>query len=250
MTLVNVERIKLFTTRSPYWCLAAIVVASLGFSLLFALVENGEAAIPYLIMRGVGLGMSVFMVLAALAITTEYRFGTIRNTFLAAPRRVAVLAAKTVLLAALGGIVGLVCSIAAFYLAAALASDPPFPLELSAADEWRQVAGHAALYAIAAVIAVSIGTIVRQSAGAIAILLLWPLLVEQLFTLIPTIGPKVAPWLPFRAADAFVSPTSSVTNVFTTDSNAPGPIEGLLVFSATAAVLWVIAALLLTKRDA
>ena len=107
MTLLNVERIKLFSTRSPYWCLAAIAVAALGFATLFGLVENGEAAIPYLFLRGVGLGMSIFMVLAALAVTTEYRFGTIRNTFLGVPRRPKVLLAKTVLLALLGAVVGL-----------------------------------------------------------------------------------------------------------------------------------------------
>ena len=91
MTLLNVERIKLFSTRSPYWCLVAIVVAALGFATLFGLIDNGRAAITYLVMQGVGLGMSIYMVLAALSITTEYRFGTIRNTFLAAPRRTSVL---------------------------------------------------------------------------------------------------------------------------------------------------------------
>ena len=49
MTLLNVERIKLFSTRSPYWCLAAIVFAGFGFATLFGLVEQGDAAIPYLI---------------------------------------------------------------------------------------------------------------------------------------------------------------------------------------------------------
>ena len=42
MTLLNVERIKLFSTRSPYWCLAAIAFAALGFATLFGLVENGR----------------------------------------------------------------------------------------------------------------------------------------------------------------------------------------------------------------
>ena len=188
MTLLNVERIKLFSTRSPYWCLAAIAAASLGFATLFGLVENGEAALPYIFLRGVGLGMSIYMVLAALAITTEYRFGTIRNTFLGVPRRAAVLLAKTVLLALIGAVVGLVAALASYFLAKALAQDPPVPLELSTWDDWRQVVGYGAIFAIAAVIAVSVGTIVRQSAGAIAILLLWPLIIESLFTLIPTVG--------------------------------------------------------------
>ena len=111
MTLLNVERIKLFSTRSPYWCLAAIAVAALGFATLFGLVENGDAAIPYLFLRGVGLGMSIYMVLAALAVTTEYRFGTIRNTFLGVPRRPRVLLAKTVLLALIGAVVGLLAAL-------------------------------------------------------------------------------------------------------------------------------------------
>ena len=250
MTLLNVERIKLFSTRSPYWCLAAIVAAALGFATLFGLVEDGTAAIPYLILRGVGLGMSIYMVLAALAITTEYRFGTIRNTFLAAPRRPAVLAAKTLLLALIGGVVGLIASLAAFYLAKALAKDPPLPLQLSSADDWRQVCGYGALFAMAAVIAVSVGTIVRQSAGAIAILLLWPLLVESLFTLIPTVGPKVGPWLPFAAADKFITPTIGVSDVFQPPDTGPTPVQGLLVFAGTAVVLWLVALVFLQKRDA
>ena len=80
-------------------------------------------------------------------------------------------------------------------------------------EVWREVAGYAAMFAVAAVIAVSIGTLVRQSAGAIALLLLWPLLIEALFTLIPTVGPKVGPWLPFAASDKIVAPTSGVANL-------------------------------------
>jgi len=250
MTLLNVERIKLFSTRSPYWCLAAIVIAGFGFATLFGLVEQGDAAIPYLILRGVNLGMSIFMVMAALAITTEYRFGTIRNTFLATPRRPAVLAAKTLLLALIGGVVGLVVSVGCFFLAKALAQNPPAPLELSSGDDWRQVAGYGALFAIAGVIAVSVGTIVRQSAGAIAIVLLWPLLFESLFTLIPTVGPKVGPWLPFTAADKWVSPTNSITDLFQSSTTGPTPVQGLLVFAGAAAVLWVVAVLVLQRRDA
>jgi ABC-2 type transport system permease protein len=250
MTLLNVERIKLFSTRSPYWCLVAIAVAALGFATLFGLVDEGRAAIPYLILRGTNLGMSIFMVLAALAVTTEYRFGTIKNSFLAVPRRPSVLAAKTLLLALLGLVVGFVAAMAAFFLAKALATAPLAPLELSSADDWREVAGYGPLFAIAGVIAVAVGTIVRQSAGAVAILLLWPLLVESLFTLIPTVGEKAGPWLPFAAADRWVSPTSSVSDLFQSSTTGPTPVQGLLVFAAAALVLWLIALVLLQKRDA
>ncbi len=250
MGLVAVERIKLFSTRSPYWCLVAIAVSSLSFSLLFALIENGRTADPFLVTRGVSLAGNIFMVLAALAVTTEYRFGTIRNTFLAAPNRTAVLAAKTLLLAVIGGVVGLVASLAAFYLAVLLAPNPPPTLKLDTADDWRQIAGYGLLFLIGAVIAVSVGTLIRQSAGAIAILLLWPLILESLFTLIPTVGPKVGPWLPFAAGNEWVAPRTGISQVFSPNPDAPTPVQGLLVFAATAAVLWVIALVVLKRRDA
>src|SRR3954463_3730687 len=145
MTLLNVERIKLFSTRSPYWCLVAIAVAALGFSTLFGLIDRGTAALPYLVLRGVNRGLSIFMVLAALSVTTEYGFGTIRNTFLAVPRRPAGLFAKTALLALIGAVVGLLAAFGAFYLAKLLATDPPVPLELTTGEDWRQVAGYGAL---------------------------------------------------------------------------------------------------------
>lgn len=250
MTLINVERIKLFSTRSPYWCLLAILAAAAMFSLMAGLIQQGAQAYTAFALSGVSIGQSVFMVLAALSITTEYRFGTIRNTFLAAPHRVSVLLAKTALLAVLGGVVGFVCAVGAFELTAVLASKPPMPLQLEG-EMWRVVAGHAALYAIAAVIAVSVGSLLRQSAGAIAVLLLWPLLLESLIGLIPTVGEKIGPWLPFQAADAFVadgrpgSPLAAAAH-----TNGPSPVGGLLVFLGYAVVLWALAAFMLRKRDA
>lgn len=250
MPLITAERIKLLSTRSPYWCVGSVIAASLLIPLAIGLGDSGHQAIPYFALRGVGLGLYVFMVMAALAVTTEYRFSTLRSTFLAAPKRTEVLLAKTVLLAAVGAVVGFVCAMGAFFLTKALAKEPPLPLVLQG-EVWREVAGYAALFAIAAVIAVSIGTLLRQSAGAITLLLLWPLLVESLFTLIPTIGPKVAPWLPFAAGDRFVTPTVSVPGVRDVSDNVgPTPVEGLLVFLATAVVLWLIAAYTLEKRDA
>ncbi len=250
MSLITVERIKLFSTKSPYWCVGAIVAASLLIALAIGLGDAGRQAIPYFALRGVGLGLEIFMVMSALAVTTEYRFSTLRSTFLAVPKRTNVLLAKTLLLAAVGAVVGLVCALAAFFLAKALAKEPPLPLVLQG-QTWREVAGYAALFAIASVIAVSVGVLIRQSAGAITLLLLWPLLLESLFTLIPTVGPKVGPWLPFAAGDKFVTPTFNIPGIRdVVDTSGPTPVQGLLVFLATAVVLWLLAAFVLNKRDA
>jgi ABC-2 type transport system permease protein len=249
MTLINVERIKLFTTRSPYWCLALILLASVGFALIFGLADGGQEASVYTSQVGQQIGLSVFMVLAVLAVTTEYRFGTIRGTFLAVPQRARVLVAKTVLLAVLGGVVGLIVAFLAFFITRTLATRPPEPLVLETGEQWRLVAGHAAMFAIGAVIAVAIGVLVRQSAGAIAIVLLWPLLIEQLVALIPSIGPDIRPWMPFAAGTRFVS-TYEQGGMFNISLNGPDPVQGLLVFLATAVVLWVISLVVLNRRDA
>ena len=250
MSAVAVERIKLFSTRSPYWCLLIIVVACLGLATLIGLVESGNDATVFTSQAGTNLGMMIFMVLSGLAVTTEYRFGTIRTTFLAEPNRTVVLLAKTVLLAFLGAVVGGVAALAAFYLTKLLASNPRVPLALESAVDRPVVLGDAALFAVAAVIAVAVGSLIRQSAGAIAILLLWPLLLENLLGAIPALT-DASKWFPFTAGGAFVTPATDDTlgDIFT-PSAGPTPVQGLLVFIGTAVVLWVIALVMLKRRDA
>ncbi len=251
MTLVAVERIKLFSTRSPYWCLASVLAAALLFAVLMGTIDGGTEATIFLSQTGMQFGMMVFMVLAALAVTTEYRFGTIRASFLASPNRTSVLVSKTVLLVLLAALTAAVSAFAAFFLTKALASSPPQPLELSSGDDWRMVLGYAALFPIAAVIAVAIGALIRQSAGAITILLVWPLLIEGLVRLIPKVGVDISEWMPFSAGAKFTSPTGA-TEVFgqAIPASGPTPVQGLLVFAGTAVVLWVISLFVLLRRDA
>lgn len=261
--LLAVERIKLLSTRSPYWCLASILVAALLFALLMGLITvNGQQfASTGTSQAGMNLGMMVFMVLAALSATTEYRFGTIRTTFLAAPNRTAVLAAKTVVVMLLGAGIAAVSAFAAFFLTKILAADSSGML-LETGAQWRFVAGSAAIYPIAGVIAIAIGTLIRQSAGAISLLLVWGMLLEGLISIIPRFGTDVGPWLPFTAGSAFNTdirafagigamgdgPRADALNSLV--KNAPTPIEGLAVFGGTALLLWLIAAYVLNRRDA
>ena len=58
--------------------------------------------------------MLVLMIMAALAITSEYRFGTIRTTFQAVPNRASVLIAKAGLIGGFGAVLTLVLSFGAF----------------------------------------------------------------------------------------------------------------------------------------
>jgi ABC-2 type transport system permease protein len=238
MTLLAVERIKFFSTRSPWFCIVAALGLTMGFAALFAL--NSSHVVVETTQIGYQFGLMVIMVMAALAITTEYRFSTIRTTFQAVPNRTKALLAKTVVVAGLSGVVGEMASFGSVGIAKLL--QPSATLAISSADQWRLVGGAGLVYALAAVIAIAVGTLIRQSAGAVAILLVFPLLAEQLVTLIPKIGDGIHDWMPFHAASVFLNGP--------VEGSPYGPWAGLIYFTGIAVALLAVAITVADKRDA
>jgi ABC-2 type transport system permease protein len=106
------------------------------------------------------------------------------------------------------------------------------------------------VYAITAVIAVGVGILIRQTAGAVAILLIYSLLVENLVVLIPKIGQTIQKWMPFTEANNFL--------VAGTPNVARRGLEGmplsawgsLAYFAGIAAVIMIIALFTANRRDA
>ena len=109
MAVLSAERIKITTTKSPLWCTITIIVLGLGVAWMIGRSSsssiqayNDEAAsgtpdfekfLPTFNDAGLGVsgfGVMVLMIMAALAITSEYRFGIIRTTFQAIPSRSSV----------------------------------------------------------------------------------------------------------------------------------------------------------------
>ena len=134
MSLIAAERIKLVSTRSPWWCAGLATVASVGLSALIAVSTNneGQPATVGSTQFGYTLGMAVVMVMATLAVTTEYSVGTIRTTFMAVPGRTPALLAKAVVVAVLAAVIGLVGAFGAWGVSLALLPDAD--LSLSGAD--------------------------------------------------------------------------------------------------------------------
>lgn len=228
MSVIAAERIKLASTRSPWWCAGLGVVASAGMGALVAIASQLDEGIPATVavtQMGYTFGMAVVMVMATLAVTSEYSVGTIRTTFLAVPRRGVALAAKTLVVAALATVVGLLGAFGAWGTSRLVL--PTADLALAGAVEWRQVAGVGLVYLVASVVAVAVGILVRHTAGAVSIVLVWSLMAEQLIGAIPGVGPAVAQWLPFTAAKWFL----------TSDGTATGALEGPWVALAYAALV-------------
>src|SRR5688500_17080725 len=118
MTLLAVESIKLFSTRSPYWCSALALILGVGLTAIIAgTTENGQMSIGLTQFGSSQLALAVVLVMSALAVTTEYRFSTIRATFLAVPNRISALVAKTVVVAFIAGVLGEIIAFGSWALA-------------------------------------------------------------------------------------------------------------------------------------
>lgn len=253
MTLLAVERIKLFTTRSPWWCAAVTLALVIGFAAL----TTGTAGDGYQVsvastQFGYGFGLAVIMVLAALSITTEYRFSTIRTTFQAVPNRTSALLAKTLVVALLALLIGEMASFGALGIATLM--DPSADLALDSAADAIQVAGVGIVYALSAVIAIAVGVMVRHSAGAISLLLIYAMVVESLVPLIPTVGRDIHQWMPFNVAHKFLTgdgAARAATEAVPPLSTATlGPWWALAYFAGIAVVLLAIALGVAKRRDA
>jgi ABC-2 type transport system permease protein len=252
-TLLAVERIKLFTTRSPWWCSVIALAVTIGFGALFVNTGPTQSAVTVAgTQLGYTFGLVVVMVMAALAVTTEYRFGTIRATFQAIPNRGAVLLAKTALVALLAAGIGELAAFGSWGAATLL--KPATDLTINTAFEWRAVAGTGLIYALAAVVAVCVGVLIRQSAGAISVVLIYTQLVEPLVQMVPNVGSKIHQWLPFNVAHQFLTGNPDVV-IRQVDGPGPsdatiGPWWALAYFTAFAAVLLIAALVTARNRDA
>ncbi|MFI9387993.1 hypothetical protein [Kutzneria sp. NPDC052558] len=254
MALLTVERIKLFSTRSPWWCVILAVALTVGFTIL--LVANSGGLLPLTVSTtqlAHNFGLMVIMVMATLAITTEYRFGTIKATFQAVPDRTAVLLAKTVVVAALAGVVGEVVAFACWGVSRLI--KPDADLALQTAGDWRNVAGVGLVFAGGAVLALGVGLLVRQTAAAVAAILVWSLLVESLVGLIPTIGVKIQAWLPFLVASHFLNGDQAATTAGGPGATggidyAFGPWVSLLYFAGVAVAVLAAGVVTANVRDA
>src|SRR5256885_3394369 len=166
-------------------------------------------------------------------------------TTLSRSNRTAVLLAKTGVVAAFAGVIGLGGAFGS--VAVSKLIRPSANLAINTEFAWRAVAGVGLVYAFAAVIAVSVGSLVRHSAGAISILLIYTQLVEQLIQLIPKVGVNIQHWMPFYVANRFLTGNPDLTNRPVTEGPTPSasslPPWAAAAYFAGIAVVFLIVAL-------
>lgn len=247
MNAIAAERIKLTSTRSPLWLALTVVVLSLGLAGIQAV-----AALPYSAVgpERAGLGVAMFgvpvlMILSALTVTGEYRTSMIRTTFMATPRRSRVLIAKAVVAMSLSGLLAAAMSLGSMVLVRAMLDDRQgAQLALDQSGPWRTVAAITLYAALAALLAVGLGALLRHSAAVIAVLLLLPFVVEPLLGATPGVGSRIGPLFPFANANAFTEiPWLQSFSMWW------GPVGSAVYFAAVAATVFAAAVAVTARRD-
>jgi ABC-type transport system involved in multi-copper enzyme maturation permease subunit len=223
---------------------------------------HGGAADPavtvsdYLV--GTFAGLIALTVLAALFVTAEYRRGLIRLTFAATPARGRVLAAKSVVVAAAGFLVGLTGAAVAVLAGEAITrARGSYAFPVSAMAEARVIIGTAVLAAFFAVLAMAIGVIVRRGAATVAVAIL-VIVVPYFLAVFAAVPLNAGDWLlRILPAAGFALqqpyPAYGQVSMFYAPFSGYFPLPawgGLAVLAAWTAAALALAAYLLRRRDA
>lgn len=256
MTAIAAERIKLMTIRSPYWCLGLAVLFSIGvtslFALLFSSISDVEGAsvpsegdidgvaLSVLLVGLTQFAVTVLMIMAVLGITSEYRFSTIRATFLATPNRTIVLVAKALVYIALTFVAMLILTLVCLAILKAGIGGFSF----GDAAVIRHIWGVPLFASLCVLLSIGVGALVRQSAGAISIVLVWMWVLETILSAVPKVRDWAGPLLPFLNGTRFLSGGSPG------DGFHWGPYVSLIYFAAWAVVIFVAGVIVTNRRDA
>jgi ABC-2 type transport system permease protein len=247
--LMKSEFIKLRTLRSTLTATIVLIIFPVAVTVLSAMFANNPdeiMVIKVLVNTGM-VSLLLCGVLGVFAIAQEYSQGTIRITFAATPMRMKVFVAKALVIslwvavsvAVLEGI-GL---IGANYALHSRGFDFGVMYQATPGIDsaWQVLFAFGAVCILFALVGFALGALLRSSPGAIATLILVPLLVEGIVTglLIAAFDIDISRRTPFTAA---------IRAVQVEPDAARWGLVGY--FSIWCLVITVIAALLMKRRDA
>lgn len=265
---INAEWIKIRTTKAVYWTTALILVFSVGFSAFmgwangFAVSTSLDDGNPELAMTAaagftvsnavqglVAFGIMVVLIQAVLLVTGEYGNNTAKSNVLAVPGRWQLPAAKFIVYGVIAAVVTVVSAVLSVWVnrwvAGTQVSDSALldEVSLGADDAWMVVL-RSVIYALGAVaLAIGVAYLLRRTAGAMAVVLLWSLVIESL----PMMFPKVRDWLPQYMP---FNNMATAVNLQDVDGAPWGQTGSVIYFVVICLVVFVAGVVALRRRDA
>jgi ABC-2 type transport system permease protein len=247
---VRAEWIKLWSVRSTWWTMIALVVIGAGLTTAICWGNADWLASPdadespgSFITWGMMIAQVCAVILGVLAVTSEYGTGMIRTTFAAVPHRGQVIAAKALVVTGTLFVAGTLTALLGYVGGNYFLDREGIGLALEG-DVARAMYGSGLFMAGLALFSMAVGFLVRHTAAAISIVLALVFVVGNMVMLIPgAIGDWIAKVMPGNAGGEIATPVSFVPDLL-------GPWTGFGVFAAEVAVLLAVAWYLLRKRDA
>ena len=182
--LVASEALKVVTTRLLLWLGLLLVGLELLVIALHvsqdSLESLGEARTQRDVVSIAASSALIALIVGIVLAAGEFAHGTIAPTFLVAPARERVVAAKLVVGALFGAGLALGAAAFAWALAALLLSLRSVPLQLGSGSTLRVFGGTVAAAAIAGALGVGLGSLARRQTAAVVFAFVWLLVVEPL----------------------------------------------------------------------
>jgi ABC-2 type transport system permease protein len=238
---IRAELLKIRSTRTTVALILGMIALIVLVTLLTGLLTHPGGLASQEDQRqllSVGSSAAVFSALAGvLLVTSEYRYGTIRPTFLFNPTRSHVLTAKVVVGALAGLAFGILGEAIGWAIGYVILDGRGITVVLTSSDVLLLALGGLAGVALWGAIGVGVGAIIHNQVGAVITLLAWGLVVDPLLS---GLAPSVGRFMPTRAADALMG--LRVDHLL-----SPG--AGAIVLIAWAAALFAVGVALIARRD-
>jgi len=251
--VLRAEWTKARAVPSTMWTLIVAAVLGIGLGALI----SGVAATHYanspsthpnwdptsISNSGLSIAQLAIGVLGVLLITSEYSSSSIGTSLAAVPRRGRLLAAKAVVIVVLTFVAVEIIAFVAFLIGQALISGHAPTASLGQTGVLRALVGAGLYGALLGMMGLAFGTIIRNTAGAIAVLVSTIYVLPGISNALPTsIKQTVQEYWPTQAG-------GQITQVMRT-ANTLSPWAGLGVFLLFITILSILALWLLTRRDA
>jgi ABC-2 type transport system permease protein len=253
MNLIRSELLKLRTIRLNI----VLMVVAIGFVVVIIAIvgtfwpsdelladgpTSGDIA-EVIGVSGVLAGLLVSVV-SVLSVSAEFGHGTIRPTLVATPNRLKVFGAKALVLCVLAAIIGAATGLVSYLIGYGLLSARGAE-DLKLFDSDGTVAvliGMPIFFVLLSMFGFGLGLLIRNSPAAVAIAILWPIVIENVIALSVGIAGVDDPTtvLPYLGSVALVTPEADFAN---------GRVGGALYFGAVVTVLVGVATFVNTRRD-
>lgn len=243
--IIRSEWTKIRSVRSTMWTLAVTALLMVGFSALLttATARSGQtlsaAETIAMSLAGVMFAPMAIATFGVLVISSEYRTGAIRTSFMAVPKRLRLLTGKIIVFTALSLLVSTASALVAFVVGGQLILGTA---SLADPGALRAVLGAGLYLTAGGLFGLALGALIRHTPGALVTTMALILVLPQFTSMLPgTWG---------RTVNDHFTTNAGMEVVIPGRNESLGPWSGYGVYLAWVAVTLVTAAVLMRRRDA